>query len=165
MPTLDGEAFLQDIGGMVEGLEGDAIWEDRALSKLGARFLPLSLRAAREAWADAGLNSPSSPPDPHRVALVVGSAFGGIDFLEAQQARMRRRHDLSVSPFLAPALLINQAVGQIAQQLGLYGPSVAPSNACATGGHAIIMGAMMLRSGDADLALCGAPKAPSCRPW
>ena len=72
---------------------------------------------------------------------------------------MRKRHDLSVSPFLAPGLLINQAVGQISQQLGLYGPSVAPSNACATGGHAIIMGAMFLRAGDADLALCGASES------
>jgi 3-oxoacyl-[acyl-carrier-protein] synthase II len=56
-------------------------------------------------------------------------------------------------------LLINQAVGQIAQQLGLFGPSMAPSNACATGGHAIIMGAMMLKAGDADLALCGASES------
>ena len=54
-PALDGESFLQDIAGMVDGLEGDAIWADRALSKLGARFLPLALRAAHEAWADAGL--------------------------------------------------------------------------------------------------------------
>ena len=158
-PALDGESFLQDIAGMVDGLEGDAIWADRTLSKLGARFLPLALRAACEAWADAGLNTTASPPDPHRVAVVVGSAFGGIDFLETQQARMRKRHDLSVSPFLAPGLLINQAAGQISQHLGLYGPSVAPSNACATGGHAIIMGAMFLRAGDADLALCGASES------
>lgn len=158
-PSLAEDSFLQDIAGMVEGLEGDAIWVDRTLAKLGARFLPLAVKAAHEAWTDAGLNTPATPPDPHRVAVVVGSAFGGLDFLEAQQARMRKRHDFSVSPFLAPGLLINQAVGQISQQLGLYGPSVAPSNACATGGHAIIMGAMFLRSGDADLALCGASES------
>jgi 3-oxoacyl-[acyl-carrier-protein] synthase II len=157
--ALDAESFLIDIGGMVDGLEEAAVTADRTLSKLGARFLLLSMKAAREAWADAGLDSTASPQDPHRVAVVVGSAFGGVDFLEAQQARMRRRHDLAVSPFLAPGLLINQAVGQISQQLGLYGPSVAPSNACATGGHAIIMGAMFLRAGEADLALCGASES------
>jgi 3-oxoacyl-[acyl-carrier-protein] synthase II len=157
--ALDGESFLQDIAGMVDGLEGDAIWADRTVAKLGARFLPLAMRAASEAWADAGLATTASPPDPDRVAVVVGSGFGGIDFLEAQQARMRKRHDLSVSPFLAPGLLINQAVGQISQHLGLYGPSVAPSNACATGGHAIIMGAMYLKAGDADVALCGASES------
>src|SRR4051794_33882286 len=81
--ALDGESFLQDIAGMVDGLEGDTIWADRTVSKLGARFLPLALRAACDAWADAGLNTTASPPDPHRVAVVVGSAFGGVDFLEA----------------------------------------------------------------------------------
>ncbi len=38
-PALGEESFLQDIAGMVNGLEGDAIWADRTLSKLGARFL------------------------------------------------------------------------------------------------------------------------------
>ena len=90
---------------------------------------------------------------------MVGSAFGGVDFLEAQQARMRRRQDLSVSPFLVPGLLINQAAGQISQHFRLHGPSAAPSNACASGGHAIILGAMLLKAGDADLALCGASES------
>ena len=35
-------------------------------------------------------------------------------------------------------------------------PSAAPANACASGGHAVVLGAMFLRSGEADLALCGA---------
>ena len=72
---------------------------------------------------------------------------------------MRKRQDLSISPFLVPALLINQAAGQISQHLGLHGPSVAPTNACASGGHAIILGAMFLRAGEADLALCGASES------
>src|SRR5438309_8126512 len=63
--ALDGETFLQDIAGMVEGLEGEAIWADRTVSKLGARFLALAMRAGCEAWADAGLNTTASPPDPH----------------------------------------------------------------------------------------------------
>jgi 3-oxoacyl-[acyl-carrier-protein] synthase II len=82
-----------------------------------------------------------------------------MDFLESQQARMRKRQDGSVSPFLVPGLLINQAAGQISQHFGLHGPSVAPSNACATGGHAVILGAMCLQAGDADLALCGASES------
>src|SRR3954453_10148916 len=158
-PSLTPDLFLQDIAGMVDHLEPDAGTGDRTLSKLSARFLLLSMKPAREAWAEAGLERADGRLDPDRVAVAVGSAFGGVDFLEAQQARMRRRNDLSVSPFLAPGLLINQAAGQISQHLGLYGPSVAPTNACATGGHAIIMGAMYLTAGDADLALCGASES------
>ena len=143
---------------MVENLEPDAGTGDRTLHKLSARFLLLAMKAAREAWADAAAER-RGPIDASRVAVVVGSAVGGVDFLEAQQARMRKRQDLSVSPFLMPGLLINQAAGQIAQHLRLYGPSAAPSNACATGGHAIILGAMSLWSGDADLAICGASES------
>ena len=69
---------------------------------------------------------------------------------------MSRRRSLAASPYLVPAMIINQAAGQIAQHLRLYGPSAAPANACASGGHAVVLGAMFLRSGEADLALCGA---------
>src|SRR5262249_49191159 len=41
----------------------------------------------------------------------------------------------------------------------LYGPSVAPANACASGGHSVALGAMFLRAGEADLALCGAAES------
>jgi 3-oxoacyl-[acyl-carrier-protein] synthase II len=155
-PALGRDLFLQDVAGVVDGLDALARSEDRELSRLSARFLTLSMAAARAAWADAGLDRIGDRIDADRAAVVVGSAFGGLDFLEAQQARMRKRQDLSVSPFLVPGLLINQAGGQISQQLKLYGPGMAPANACASGGHAIIFGAMLLKAGDADLALCGA---------
>jgi 3-oxoacyl-[acyl-carrier-protein] synthase II len=152
------ESFLQNIAGVVDDVEADGGTGDRTLSKLSARFLPLAMKAAREAWVDAGLEG-SDAFDRSRAAVVVGSAFGGVDFLETQQDRMRRRKDLSVSPFLVPGLLINQAAGQISQHLRLHGPSAAPTNACATGGHAIILGALSLKAGDADLALCGASES------
>ena len=155
-PAFGPDEFSQDLAGTVDLLEPDAGTGDRTLSKLSARFLLLSMKAAREAWADAGLDASSKQVEPDRVAVVVGSAFGGVDFLESQQARMKKRRDLSVSPFMVPGLLINQAAGQISQHLNLHGPGLAPSNACATGGHAIILGAMCLKAGDADLALCGA---------
>ena len=41
----------------------------------------------------------------------------------------------------------------------LLGPSIAPANACASGGVAVAIGAMLLRSGEADLALCGASES------
>jgi 3-oxoacyl-[acyl-carrier-protein] synthase II len=157
--ALGADSFLLDIAGMVVDLEPDGGTGDRTISKLSARFISLAMKAAREAWTDSGLEQARRSFAASRVAVVVGSAFGGMDFLEAQQARMRKRQDGSVSPFLMPGLLINQAAGQISQHLGLHGPSVAPSNACATGGHAVILGAMCLQAGDAELALCGASES------
>jgi 3-oxoacyl-[acyl-carrier-protein] synthase II len=153
---LTPESFLQDLGGRVDEFGPGSVSEDPAIAKLAARFLHLSMSAARSAYVDAGLDRLEGKLDPHRAAVVMGSAFGGLDLLDAEHDRMIKRRSLAVSPYLVPAMIINQAAGQIAQHLRLYGPSAAPANACASGGHAIVLGAMFLRSGEADIAVCGA---------
>ncbi len=157
--ALGVESFLQDLGGMVGDFGPGSESEDPAIAKLSARFLHLGMAAARAAWSESGLARPESGLDPHRAAVVMGSAFGGLDLLEAEQARMARRRSPAISPYLVPAMIINQAAGQIAQHLGLYGPSASPANACASGGHSVVLGAMFLRSGEADVALCGASES------
>jgi 3-oxoacyl-[acyl-carrier-protein] synthase II len=154
-PILPPEHFLQDVAGMVEEFGPGTREEDPAVAKLPARSLHLALAAARQAWFDA-IGQRRAAIDPERVAVVVGSALGGIDFLDEEMERMAHRRSLATSPYLIPGLIINQAAGQIAQHLGLHGPSIAPANACASGGHAIALGAMTLRAGEADLAICGA---------
>ena len=152
---LPAESYLVDVAGMVEGFGPGSPGEDPAVARLGARSIHLAMAAAREAWADSGLDRKAGEFDPDRVAVSIGSAFGGVDLLEAERVKSSRRKGLSASPYLVPGLLINQVAGQVAQHLGLYGPSVAPANACATGGHAIALGGMFLRAGEADFAVCG----------
>jgi 3-oxoacyl-[acyl-carrier-protein] synthase II len=152
--SFGADSYLQDMAGVVEDFGPGTSSEDPAVAKLNARSIHLAMAAARDAWADSGLAGRGY--DPERVAVVVGSAFGGQDLLDAEQARMARRKSLAASPYLVPGLIINQAAGQIAQHFGLYGPSVAPANACASGGHAIALGALFLRSGEAEIAVCGA---------
>lgn len=154
--SLDPSAYRVGIAGMVENFGPGSDDSDPALSRLPARSIHLGVAAARAAMASAGLGpNGEGGYDPYRVAVAIGSAFGGVDFLEAESARMAARKKLNASPFLVPSLLINLTNGQIAEQFGLYGPSVAPSNACSAGAHAIAMAAGMLRAGEADLALCG----------
>ena len=155
--ALDPERFLRDVGGLVEGFGPGTAGEEVSVAKLEAKSIHLAMAAARMAWADAGLDRAVAETDydPHRVAVSIGSAFGGHDLLEIEVARTARRKSLAASPYLVPGLVINQSSGQVAQALGLYGASVSPANACAAGGHAIAMGGMFLRSGMADLAVCG----------
>ena len=153
--SLPIEDYRVDLAGMVEDFGPGSSNEDPAVSRLGARSIHLALASAREAWADSRLDRMAGEFDPDRVALAIGSAFGGMDLYEAEQVKSARRKSLSTSPYLVPGLLINQMAGQVAQHLGAFGPSVAPANACATGGHAIALGGMFLRSGEADLAVCG----------
>lgn len=156
---LGADSFLQDVGGMVDDFGPGTAGEDPAVAKLAVRSIHLALAAAREAWPALLQNGVESPVDPDRVAVVVGSALGGQDILEVEQARMAKRKSLAISPFVVPGLIINQAAGQVAQHLGLLGPSVAPANACASGGHAIALGALFLKAGEADFALCGAAES------
>lgn len=160
---LSPEHFLQDIAGVVDGLGPKASDADPRLGRLDARFLHLALEAARQAWEESGLEA-NRELDRARVALCVGSAFGGVDLLQAESEAILKRKSLAASPYLVPGMIINQAVGQIAEHLKLYGPSVAPANACASGGHAVALGAMLLRSGEADFALCGAAESAFV-PW
>jgi 3-oxoacyl-[acyl-carrier-protein] synthase II len=153
--SLPPERYLQDVAGMLTGFGPGTPEEDPAVAKLPARSLHLALAAARQAWADA-IGTRQAEVDPERVAVIAGSALGGIDLLDEELEKMAHRRSLATSPYLIPGLIINQAAGQIAQHLGFHGPSVSPANACASGGHAIALGAMYLRAGEADLALCGA---------
>jgi 3-oxoacyl-[acyl-carrier-protein] synthase II len=152
---LNPDQYLVDLAGMVEDFGPGSDSEDPSISRLAARSIHLALASAREAWANAKLDQLAGSYDPDRVAVVIGSAFGGMDLYEAEQVKSSKRKSLAASPYLVPGLLINQMAGQVAQALGLHGPSVAPANACATGAHAVALGGMFLRADEADFAVCG----------
>lgn len=168
--ALDPEVFRQDIAGMIADFGPGTGNEVPEVAKLEARSIHMAVESAKRAWSDAGLpvrsgegdsvSDSGSGLDRDRVAVLFGSALGGMDLLEAETSRAAKRRSTAVSPYLVPGLIINQQAGQIAQALGLHGPSVAPANACASGGHAIALGGMHLRAGEADVAVCGA--AESC---
>jgi len=115
------------------------------------RNVVLAVAAAREAWADAGVDG----VDPARAGILVGSAIGGVAGVLAQdEVRRERGHD-RVSPWFLPNVLVDSASGQIAIDLGLRGPNYAPVSACATGSHAVGEAAETIRRGDADVVLAG----------
>lgn len=71
------------------------------------RYTFLALAAAWEAVADAGLAPESWDGD--RVAVVIGSAAGGVATLAEQQDRLRERGPGLVSPLTLPMFLPNMA--------------------------------------------------------
>lgn len=161
--SMPRDRFLQDIAGVVETFQPGPAEMIGEAAKLEVRSIHFALEAAREAWRDAGLHERQPPSrdgfDPDRVGVLVGSALGGMDLFENEVAKAAKRTTLAVSPYLIPGLIINQEAGQIARQLGVFGPGFAPANACASGGHAVALGGMMIRAGEIDLALCGASES------
>jgi 3-oxoacyl-[acyl-carrier-protein] synthase II len=85
----------------------------------------------------------------------VGSALNGSDALRIAMENYTQKGPLKVSPYLLPNLCANLPAGKAGMQLGFTGPIFSPQGACASGNHAIAMGARMIRDGDCDFVLAG----------
>jgi beta-ketoacyl-acyl-carrier-protein synthase II len=152
--SFDASEYPVRIASEVKGFEPAEVVGPKDARRL-ERNVVLAVAAAREAWADAGVEG----IDPARAGILVGSAIGGImGVLEQDDVRRERGH-ARVSPWFLPNVLVDSASGQIAIDLGLRGPNYAPVSACATGSHAVGEGAETIRRGDADVILAGGTEA------
>ena len=148
--AFDASDFPVRIASEVKGFAPEAIVGPKDARRL-ERNVVLAVAAAREAWADAGVEG----IDPDRAGILVGSAIGGVIGVMEQNDVLRDRGHTRVSPWFLPNVLVDSASGQIAIDLGLRGPNYAPVSACATGSHAVGEGAETIRRGDADVVLAG----------
>ena len=98
-----------------------------------------------------------------RVAITFSSAVGGQDAVLRADREMIASGKLP-HPFTNPNSCINMVGGKVSILTGATGPIVATVSACATGVSSIIVGAMMLESGQADVAICGAVDFPLVEP-
>jgi 3-oxoacyl-[acyl-carrier-protein] synthase II len=120
------------------------------------RNVLLSLGAAREAVADAGLEGAY---EPGRVGVLFGTAIGGVIGILEQAEVLRERGPGRVAPTFLPNVLVDTASGQLAISLGFRGPNYAPVSACATGSTAVGEAAEVIKRGDADAVLAGGAEA------
>jgi 3-oxoacyl-[acyl-carrier-protein] synthase II len=153
--AFDASKYPVKIAAEVKEFDPTAVASPKEVRKLERNVL-LSLGAAKEAMADAGVNS----FDPARVGIVFGTAIGGFNGIIAQGDVLRERGPDRVSPSFIPNVLVDAASGQLAISLGIKGPNYAPVSACATGSHAVGEGAELIKRGDADVVLAGG--AESC---
>ncbi|MCF3141979.1 beta-ketoacyl-[acyl-carrier-protein] synthase family protein [Streptomyces platensis] len=124
-----------------------------ATQRLMDRFSQLAVIAAREAVADAGLDPESW--DGGRVAVVIGSAHGGLPFYDQQHVAMAGRGARRVSPKLAPLTVVNSAASSVCMDLGAQGPSLGVATACSSGTVAVGTAHQLLRAGVCDIAIAG----------
>ncbi|MGX1760632.1 beta-ketoacyl-[acyl-carrier-protein] synthase family protein [Streptomyces lydicus] len=124
-----------------------------ATQRLMDRFAQLAVIAAREAVLDAGLDPESW--DSSRVAVVIGSAHGGLPFYDQQHVAMAGRGARRVSPKLAPLTVVNSAASSVCMDLGAHGPSLGVATACSSGTVALGTAHQLLRAGVCDIALAG----------
>jgi 3-oxoacyl-[acyl-carrier-protein] synthase II len=152
--SFDASGFPVRVAAEVKDFDATQVASPKEVRKLERNVL-LSLGAAREAKADAGLNG----FDPMRVGIVFGTAIGGVSGILEQEEVRRDRGPERVSPNFLPNVLVDSASGQLAISLGIRGPNYAVVSACATGSHAIGEGAELIKRGDADAVLAGGAEA------
>lgn len=131
--------------------EGLAVREVRRTD----RAEQLTLVAGREAWASAG----SPDVDPTRLAVVVGSANGGIATTLDQSHVLDEQGPRRVSPHTVTMLMANGPAAWLSIDLGAKAGARAPISACAAGSEAITMGREMILAGSADVVVCGGVEA------
>ncbi|RNL52087.1 beta-ketoacyl-[acyl-carrier-protein] synthase family protein [Arthrobacter oryzae] len=111
----------------------------------------LALIAAREAWAQAG--TPGA--DPERLAVVIGSGYGGLGTTLAQARVLDNAGARRVSPHTLTQIMVNGPAAWVSIDVGARGGARTPVSACASGAEAIVQAAEMIRSGAADVVIAG----------
>ena len=101
------------------------------------------LTAAEDLLSHAALAA-----DPVRIAVVLGTALGGVDELD-------RALTESPGPRAAAAGLYDSPADALARRIGARGPVLTVSTACASGATALGVGADLLNADAADLVVAG----------
>jgi 3-oxoacyl-[acyl-carrier-protein] synthase II len=139
------------------GLDPDQIVSAKDQRKMD-RFILLTLAAAQEALAQAKWN-PTAAHEQESTATIIASGVGGFPAIADAVRTMDARGARKLSPFTIPSFLVNLAAGHASIKYGFKGPIGAPVTACAAGVQAIGDAARMIRTGEAEIALCGGAEA------
>jgi 3-oxoacyl-[acyl-carrier-protein] synthase II len=111
--------------------------------RVGCRATQLLLAAAEDLLARSAISA-----EPERVAVVLGTALGGVAQLERALAPGGR-------PRHAVDALYDSPAHALARRLGARGPVMTVGAACAAGATALGTGADLLRADAADVVIAG----------
>jgi 3-oxoacyl-[acyl-carrier-protein] synthase II len=152
--SFDARGVANPVAGEVAGFRVDEHLSAGEIERLD-RVSQFALAAARQALGEAALDL--ERVDCTRVGVILATTLGGIDIgAEYQQARHAGRsfpaRQLLQVPYYAVA-------ARLARRLGVRGPVVSPSIACASGTQAIGLARELIRAGHGDVFLAGGTEA------
>lgn len=122
------------------------------------RFILFALAAAQEAVSMAKWQ-PTTAEQLERTATVIASGIGGFPAIAEAVRTTESRGVRRLSPFTIPSFLANLAAGHVTIKHGFTGPIGTPVTACAAGVQALGDAARMIRTDEADIAVCGGAEA------
>jgi nodulation protein E len=120
------------------------------------RTAQLAIVAARQAALQSQITQHHTP---EKIAIILGCSTGGRSSEEAETAKLYTR-DARLHPLSVVRTMANAGASHISIDLGITGPVLTISTACASGTHAIGLAFQMIRSGMVTAAITGGHEAP-----
>lgn len=123
-------------------------------------FSQYAVAAAKEAFADAGLDMEQE--DPYRVGTIIGSGIGSLSCVEQNYDKIQTKGPARVNPLMVPLMISNMAAGNVSIHFGLKGKSINVVTACATGTNTIGEAFRAIQYGEADIMVSGGTEGSIC---
>lgn len=155
---FDASALPVQIGAEIRDFD-PATYMPKQLVRATDPFMQYAYIAAGEALQESGL---VIEPEADRIGIVMGTAMDGITTVAHTQEQYLTGGAHRVGPRFVPMIIGNVAAAQIAIAHGIHGPSFTLNTACSAGGDAIMVAAMLLRSGEADAVLAVGGESALC---
>lgn len=152
---FDPAGYESQVAGEVPEFD-PAQYMDRKEARRADRVTQFAFVAADEALKQARYDAADNGTD---MAVVIGTAIGGITTLMEEYDKLLAKGPGRVSPFLMPMMLSDMTSGQLSIKLGAKGVNYALISACASGADSIGEAANIIRRGDAEIALAGGTEA------
>jgi 3-oxoacyl-[acyl-carrier-protein] synthase II len=131
---------------------------DRKEARKYDRFAQFGIVAADQAVADANVNFDTL--DKERTGVIWASGIGGIITFEEEVINFANGDGtLRFNPFFIPKMIADICAGHISIKYDLRGPNFATVSACASSAHAIADAFMYIRTGKANMMVCGGSEA------
>lgn len=153
---FDSTAFSAKIAGEARSFVPEDYLDKRDIRRAD-RFVQFALAATQEAIQDAGLTITSANAD--RVGVYIGTAFGGLESLEAVHTQLLEKGPQRVSPLFPAIVLGNLASGQVSIHFGAAGPNNSSVTACAAGAHSLGEAFHLIGRDAADVIIAGGTEA------
>lgn len=152
---FDASGYESQVAGEVPDFD-PAKYMDRKEARRADRVTQFAFVAAEEALKQARYDPSDNGTN---MAVIVGTAIGGITTLMEEYDTLLAKGPGRVSPFLMPMMLSDMTSGQLSIKLGAKGVNYALISACASGADSIGEAANIIRRGDAEIALAGGTEA------
>lgn len=141
----------------LKNFDGNQFFDRKEIRKYD-KFAQYGIVAADQAMTDSGINLENLDKD--RAGVIWASGIGGIiTFQEEITSFAKGDGALRFSPFFIPKMIADICAGHISIKYDLRGPNFCTVSACASSANAIADAFMYIKTGKADVMVCGGSEA------